>query len=361
MHSKLYISGTGAVSPQPTAEPSQFPAVIRNTGDVSLRCLEPNYREFIAGDQVRRMSRHIKMGVAAARMALAAAGTTGMTPAQPDAIITGTGLGCIEDTEKFLAAMIRNNEEFLTPTSFIQSTHNTVSAQIALLLKCHGYNFTYVHRGFSFESALLDAMIRAAQAPESKILLGASDELTTHTLQILQRLGQVRQKPVNNLSLLDENRRGSLPGEGATFFLVSGVPGERPLAAITGLRTLFRPASEDEITSAAAGLLDECRLSPGMIDLLVTGLNGDHHDDPAYRAFISSMPSSTGIAAFKPLCGEYFTATAFATWLSAKMIHDRYFPEPVMIRKPTATVISNILIHNHFKNIGHSFILLTKT
>ena len=52
----------------------------------------------------------------------------------PDAIITGTGLGCLEDTEKFLTAMVTNKEEFLTPTSFIQSTHNTVSAQIALLL-----------------------------------------------------------------------------------------------------------------------------------------------------------------------------------------------------------------------------------
>lgn len=49
-----------------------------------------------------------------------------------DAIITGTGLGCIEDSEKFLKSILDNKEEFLTPTSFIQSTHNTVGAQIAL-------------------------------------------------------------------------------------------------------------------------------------------------------------------------------------------------------------------------------------
>lgn len=40
----------------------------------------------------------------------------------PDAIIVGTGMGCSQDSEKFLKNVIDNNEEFLTPTFFIQST-----------------------------------------------------------------------------------------------------------------------------------------------------------------------------------------------------------------------------------------------
>ncbi|PIX32882.1 MAG: beta-ketoacyl synthase, partial [Bacteroidetes bacterium CG_4_8_14_3_um_filter_31_14] len=38
-------------------------------------------------------------------------------------------------------------------------THNTISSQIALILKCHGYNSTYAGRGACFETALLDAKI----------------------------------------------------------------------------------------------------------------------------------------------------------------------------------------------------------
>ena len=93
------------------------------------------------------MSRIIRMGVAAAMECLQEADVK-----KPDAIITGTAYGCLEDTGLFLAKMVENNEEMLTPTAFIQSTHNTVGAQVALMLSCHHYNNTFVHRGFSFES-----------------------------------------------------------------------------------------------------------------------------------------------------------------------------------------------------------------
>ena len=96
--------------------------------------------------------------------------------------------------------MIRNKEEFLTPTSFIQSTHNTVGAQIALLLKCHGYNFAYVHRGLSFESALTDAMMRLEQGHAENILTGGIDEITGDSFAIMQRLGHWKRKPVLSLA-----------------------------------------------------------------------------------------------------------------------------------------------------------------
>ena len=110
----------------------------------------PVYKELIPAASLRRMATGVKMGCYAAQLALQEA----QQPAL-DAIICGTGQGCLQDSEKFLTAMIAQDEEYLTPTSFIQSTHNTVAAQIALQLQCHAYNFTYVQGGSSFESALL--------------------------------------------------------------------------------------------------------------------------------------------------------------------------------------------------------------
>ena len=101
------------------------------------------------------MSRIVKMGVFAALSCLRNAEVE-----IPDAIIAGTGLGCLEDTEKFLGSMYTSEEKLLNPTPFIQSTHNTVAGAIALAIKCHGYNATYTHRGFSFESALIDALMQ---------------------------------------------------------------------------------------------------------------------------------------------------------------------------------------------------------
>ena len=151
---KAYINGVGSISAQHTSNSQSFLNDIVYSESNSLKAIEPDYKAFINPTLIRRMGRIIKMGVTAAQICLKDAGVE-----MPDAIITGTGLGCIEDTEKFLTAIIENKEQFLTPTSFIQSTHNTVGGQIALLLKCNNYNFTYVHRGFSFETCVLDALM----------------------------------------------------------------------------------------------------------------------------------------------------------------------------------------------------------
>ena len=104
----------------------------------------------------RRMSHVVKSGVAAGIESLLEFGAR----APIDAIITATGLGCIADSEKFLDGLIAGDETMLNPTPFIQSTFNTVGAQIALLRGLHCYNTTYAHRWTSFENALTDAALR---------------------------------------------------------------------------------------------------------------------------------------------------------------------------------------------------------
>ncbi|MCZ2443200.1 MAG: 3-oxoacyl-ACP synthase, partial [Flavobacteriales bacterium] len=119
----MYIRSASAVSPQASFNQMlSTPAVY--TGD-KLNCIEPDYSKYIDPKLIRRMSRIIKMGVAAAMEALKDAELS-----MPDAIITGTAYGCLADTDAFLSRMVEFNEELLSPTSFIQSTHNTVGAQI---------------------------------------------------------------------------------------------------------------------------------------------------------------------------------------------------------------------------------------
>ncbi|MBO7366117.1 MAG: beta-ketoacyl synthase chain length factor, partial [Bacteroidales bacterium] len=64
----------------------------------------------------------------------------------------------------------------LSPTSFMQSTHNTVSSMIAIHLGCHGYNATYSHTGASLESALLDAWLQISLGDIDTALVGRFDE-----------------------------------------------------------------------------------------------------------------------------------------------------------------------------------------
>ena len=67
--------------------------------------------------------------------------------------------------ESSSAKMVDSNESALNPTPFIQSTHNTIGSQIALLLQCQGYNQTYTQRAFSFENVLLDAILELKENP----------------------------------------------------------------------------------------------------------------------------------------------------------------------------------------------------
>ncbi|HEY9196512.1 MAG TPA: beta-ketoacyl synthase chain length factor, partial [Mucilaginibacter sp.] len=172
----MYIRSTGNISPQNT-----FGTIPFSDGPVAyevnrLSCITPDYKELIDPKLIRRMSRVIKMGVASAMACLNDAGIS-----NPDAIVTGTAYGCLEDTGVFLSKMVERGEELLTPTSFIQSTHNTVGAQVALLLGCNAYNNTFVSGGFSFENTLADAQMLLQEGQANQVLVGGIDEITEYS------------------------------------------------------------------------------------------------------------------------------------------------------------------------------------
>jgi 3-oxoacyl-[acyl-carrier-protein] synthase II len=361
----IYINGLGNVSPQKTTDSSHFleePVFLETS---QLKCPDPGYKEFIPAEMIRRMGRIIKMGVAASKLCLRDAGsaTGGGVPGDiiPDAIITGTGLGCVEDTEKFLASMISNNEEFLTPTSFIQSTHNTVAGQIALLLRCHGYNFTYVHRGISFESALIDATMQIRMGEFSNALVGGSDELTANSFAITSRLGYWKQKPVHTLNLLADPQRGTIAGEGASFIYLENQRNEKTYAKLAGVATLLKPASGMEISKRVHDFLAMHELAAKDIDLLILGLNGDPRGDLFYHDLVERDFQNTSLACFKHLCGEYHTSSAFATWLAAMALKNQSVPDVVRVNaNPAHTRLDHVLIYNHFMGNNHAFILLSR-
>ena len=95
---------------------------------------------------------------------------------QPQAIITGTALGCVDETEKFLRELANDGEGSLKPTNFIHSTHNTISSLIAIHTHCHSYNSTYAHGQRSLESALTDAWLQIALGDLETALVGWHDE-----------------------------------------------------------------------------------------------------------------------------------------------------------------------------------------
>ena len=350
----IYIQATSNISPQHTF--GELPFLIEPVAYTNSRlsCIEPDYTAHIDVKSLRRMSRIVKMGVTAALECLREAGVH-----QPGAIITGTAFGCLEDTGIFLTGLIEQNEEMLQPTPFIQSTHNTVGAQIALLLKCHAYNNTFVHRGFSFETALLDGCMLLQENETINVLVGSVDELTDDSYAILSRLGLYKVEPGCSLSLLASGSKGTIAGEGTAFFLLTKQLSPNVYAELLGISTFYKPIDGTETERHILSFLSSHDLAISDIDLLITGRNGDIKGDAIYASLLTSIFKDSTVIHYKHLCGEYPTSTSFALWLAAKIIKSGQVPSVTGYEAGRENNIKKVLIYNHYFNIHHSLILIS--
>lgn len=351
---KAYVTGIGNIAPQDIFENEAFLEEPRTYDSACLHAIEPNYKDHIKPIQLRRMSRILRMGVTSAMKALQDSAIE-----FPDAIITATGIGMMEETEKFLNGLIDQGEKLLNPTAFIQSTHNTVGAQIAVMLGCNHYNFTYVHGPISFESALLDGLMWLDDKPSLEILLGGVEEMTPEHFNVTGSVGFWKQEPIRSLELLDHDSPGTIAGEGAAFFVLTGERNGREKAVIRDVKTIYRPESQQEVYNRINSFLEKNGLEPSGIDVVITGMNGDNRYDSAYRGLETVLPGIP-LAYYKHLCGEHYLASSFSLWLAVKILQTGKIP-PVILRSYANAGIrrGNILLYNQYQGIHHSLMLVS--
>ena len=121
---------------------------------------------------------------------------------KPDAIITGTAMGCLENSEQLLMQLINEGETSLKPTYFMQSTHNTISSNIAIRLGCHGYNVTYTQDDESLEWAMRDAKQLLRSGKYKTVLVGCHDETTPLYRKLMERLGYKNLPSLHSIAIV---------------------------------------------------------------------------------------------------------------------------------------------------------------
>lgn len=350
---KAYIIGTGCISPQNSIDNEWFFDTINPANGDYFSALEPSYKEHIAPNLLRRMGRAIKMGVTTANLAIEHTETKKF-----DAIITGTGLGCFEDSERFLLALLDNDEQFLTPTAFIQSTHNTVGSQIALIMKCHDYNFTYVHRGFSFESTLQDALMLFEEGKES-ILVGGIEEHTPNYITLNRRARKLQEQNTF-VPIWKSKTSGIQLSEGAAFFVLNSKKTEKSVASVDGVQTLYKPKTAIDILMKMHAFLKLHELTLSDIDVTLMGFSGDVNFDQKLQELLPSIETETVVACYKHVCGEYPTASAFAMWTAVKIIEKQTLPKVLAMTDKRPSKIKHVLIFNQYLGVNYSFTLLSQ-
>jgi len=333
----IYIHAFNAISPAAPFESTDGTIAIPQAVEGALYCQEPVYKQYIAPKLLRRMSRAVKMGVACALENLKQNQTE-----QPDAILTATGLGCVADTVKFLDQMTENKETLLNPTAFIQSTHNTVSGQIALLLQCKSYNLTFTQNQFSFETALLEGMMLLEENAQQKILVGGVDELTPESHQLLKSV---------RCATDGTSGKGYVAGEGAAFFTLSGEQTKEDQIELVDLKIVCASDQDLEITAVMEALLQPHQLQLADIDLLLTGENDERSSQKYYGGEFNDRFDDQSRLSFKNYCGEYDTASAYALWHACTIMSSS---------NRRTDEAHYALIINHYKVGGYALFLLKR-
>lgn len=259
--------------------------------DDYVKAIDPDFKQFISAGDARRMGKLLKRALATSLSALKEGGIE-----NPDAIITGTGFGSVENTELFLDAMVREGEQMLKPTQFMQSTHNTASSLIGIHTHSHGYNSTYTQKGLSFDSALYDAWLQFRLGKIGSALVGGHDEMTPVFAGFMRKAGHVRQ--------------GEICSEAAVSVLLTDKNDAPALCTHDGLVLLDNP---EPVELAAAIYSVTGGQAPSAI---MTGMSGNPENDGWY-AFLKDMYNGTPLLRYKHLFGVNFSSSAIGFYAAA--------------------------------------------
>ena len=322
-----------------------------------VRAIEPDYKQFFTPNEARRMGKILKRALLVSREVMRESGIT-----NPDAIITGTGLGCIENTEIFLDKLVREGEELLNPTHFMQSTHNTIASLVAIDAKCHGYNSTYAHKGISFECALQDAFLQMQSGKIQTALVGAHDEMTPAYFTLLKKAGYL------------DNENQTFAGETAVAMMLSTKKTENTLCEIEAVGKVYGDVRFSDIRQSEIGQSDNRKSEIGNPDYIMVGTNGNPETDKIYFENCAKLFPNVPLLQYKTIFGENYTAPAFGVYAAAICLQQGVIPEHLRIRisdcrmsenrisdnRKSDNQISKILCYNQFENKNHTFILLSK-
>lgn len=277
--SPVYIKASSHISAQePFCTLESFSPI--SMEGAKVLCKDPDFKPYISLMVSRRMNSILKRSIAVSKYVLDKAGIQ-----CPDAIISGTGIGCVGDTEVFLNQMLDNGENMLNPSKFICSTPNTIGSQIAIYLGCHGFNSTHVNDRFAFEGALLDGVMLLQKGSAENVLVCAADQLTDGLYSLMDREAYWKGIPVS---------------EGTVGFVLSNCPDGATAAVEDVVLTRSNPSWELD------RLLRDNSLEWKDIDAVVTSLlPGEASDSFAF------VPEGVPMLTYKQYCGQYFTASAF--------------------------------------------------
>ena len=291
-----------------------------------VKAQNPAFRDYMAANEARRMGGLMKRALVTTLKVLKETGIE-----HPDAIITGTCLGSLDYTERILDAMLENGEEALSPTHFMQSTHNTVGSALAIYTKTHGYNTTYSHGSISFDLTVRDTWMQMQLGKISTALVGGHDEMTEGYFSKLQQVNFV-------------GVEGMVPcGEMAMSMLLNTDPSVDHLAELAGIRMSFRP-SDEQLRQQLDSLLAQAGMTLDDVSLVMTGMNGNPANDQLYKPMLETLFAEKPTMDYKRVFGENYPASALGLYAAAHLLKQKDELKAILLLNLTLTGDCSIML-----------------
>ena len=313
---KVYIQAAEQISIQtPLSEEWMEQPIVYH--EPFVKAVNPAFREYIAPNEARRMGNIMKRAIVTSLKVLKETGIN-----HPDAIITGTSIGSLNYTEKFLDDLVENGEESLRPTYFMQTTHNTVSSTISIFTATHSYNTTYSHGGISFELALKDAWMQLNLGQISNALVGGHDEMVESYYELLRKTGYV-------------GVEGMVPcGECAMSMMLNKQVSPDNLCELAGV-SIFRMKSVQNIRKQLEALVENANIKVETIQMVMTGVNGNPENDRLYQPVLDELFPQAEHLQYKQLFGENYTVSALGLYAAAHLMKKQGTPVMLFVNCTT--------------------------
>lgn len=320
----LVIEAVGSIEP----EGRLVELSIEGEGATQLvyECAPPLVVPLVPKRSLRRLGRVQRLLLAATGRCMETASEAAREESDT-AVCVGTALGELGQTTDFLENLFEKDGAEPKPSSFINSVHNSLAAQIAIKFGLHGENHTICQGGQSFAGALWQGSRLLETGRAAAVLVAAGDGL--HPYLVQEGAWEDRWRRGAGALLPFAAESGTLPGEGAAALLLRAGEARPGQSRLMGMRlqadlklealdgTSELAAVEAVLAEAGFGLKD--------MDLVMLGANGAAPLAGIYAALREAIEArrgegAPGFASYKQRCGEFGTSPALGAVLAAQAL-----------------------------------------
>lgn len=259
---------------------------------------------YLSQKQVRRLQR-----LPCLALALTNKTHEGIDPAKKaHSIFMGTGWGALSETHRFLSRLDETDDRFPSPTDFIGSVHNAPAGQAAMMIGATGANVTTTGGDVSFEQALLTAGLCCVEN-RPMLVLGADEAHDSFS------------------PLLDESVTATprLSDGGGAMLLQPGMKKGSVSIGLTHYKSATGSENDTQDLITALGSVERIQSRFGFI---LVGMPAGQKDQANSQLahFLKTTGFTGPIVDYRPMIGEYATASAVAAVLAVRFTANGSIP-----------------------------------